>query len=120
MQLLCGGIIRQARFAGLPSERKMRARLGGYWRLLLYLMGPRVRRRRRPVGWTGCGTGSSGPTNINIPSAGVPLKLTPTHRAFLARIVEEGAMPAIHGVVRWRACDLIMRLHEEFGILGLG
>ena len=24
--------------------------------------------------------------------------------------------PAIHGVVRWRACDLIMRLHEEFGI----
>jgi len=25
-------------------------------------------------------------------------------------------MPAIHGVVRWRACDLIMRLYEEFGI----
>jgi len=22
--------------------------------------------------------------------------------------------PAIHGVVRWRACDLIMRLYEEF------
>jgi hypothetical protein len=31
-----------------------------------------------------------------------------------ARIVEEGPIPAIHGVVRWRACDLIMRLHEEF------
>jgi hypothetical protein len=30
--------------------------------------------------------------------------------------VEEGPIPAIHGVVRWRACDLIMRLHEEFGI----
>ena len=25
-----------------------------------------------------------------------------------------GANPAVHGVVRWRACDLIMRLHEEF------
>jgi hypothetical protein len=25
-------------------------------------------------------------------------------------------MPAVHGVVRWRACDLIMRLHEEFGL----
>ena len=25
-------------------------------------------------------------------------------------------MPAIDGVVRWRACDLIMRLHEEFGL----
>ena len=27
-----------------------------------------------------------------------------------------GPDPAVHGVVRWRACDLIMRLHEEFGI----
>jgi hypothetical protein len=35
---------------------------------------------------------------------------------FLARIVEEGPTLAVHGVVRWRACDLIMRLHEEFGI----
>jgi hypothetical protein len=30
--------------------------------------------------------------------------------------VEEGPIPAVHGVVRWRACDLIVRLHEEFGI----
>ena len=29
--------------------------------------------------------------------------------------MEEGPIPAIHGVVRWRACDLIMRLYEEFG-----
>ena len=53
---------------------------------------------------------------INIPSPGVPPKLGATHRAFLARMVEEGPTPAIHGVVRWRACDLIMRLHEEFGL----
>ena len=52
---------------------------------------------------------------INIPSPGVPPKLG-KHRAFLARLVEEGPIPAVHGVVRWRACDLIMRLHEEFGI----
>lgn len=53
---------------------------------------------------------------INIPSPGVPPKLDDEHRAFLARIVDEGPIPAIHGVVRWRACDLIMRLHEEFGL----
>jgi transposase len=53
---------------------------------------------------------------INIPSPGVPPKLDASQRAFLTRIVEEGPIPAIHGVVRWRACDLIMRLHEEFGI----
>ena len=53
---------------------------------------------------------------INIPSPGVSPKLDATHRAFLARIVEGGPIPAAHGVVRWRACDLIMRLHEEFGL----
>jgi transposase len=53
---------------------------------------------------------------INLPSPGVPPKLDDTHRAFLARIVKEGPIPAIHGVVRWRACDLIMRLYEEFAL----
>src|SRR5438034_2341923 len=52
---------------------------------------------------------------INIPSPGMPPKLNAIHKTFLARIVEEGPIAAIHGVVRWRACDLIMRLHEEFG-----
>jgi hypothetical protein len=32
----------------------------------------------------------------------------------MARLVEEGPIPAVDGVVRWRACDLIMRLYEEF------
>src|SRR5258705_12296896 len=53
---------------------------------------------------------------INIPSPGMPPKLNAIHTAFLARIVEEGPIPAIHGVVRWRACDLIMRMHEEVGV----
>src|SRR5256886_1623729 len=53
---------------------------------------------------------------INIPSPGMPPKLNAIHKAFLARIVEEGPIAAIHGVVRWRACDLIMRVHEEFGL----
>ena len=53
---------------------------------------------------------------INIPSPGAPPKLGKKHRSFLVRLVEEGPIPAVHGVVRWRACDLIMRLHEEFGL----
>ena len=53
---------------------------------------------------------------INVPAPGAPAKLNKEHRAFLARIVDEGPIPAVHGVVRWRACDLIMRLHDEFGI----
>ena len=53
---------------------------------------------------------------VNIASPGVPPKLGKKHRAFLARLVEEGPIPAVDGVVRWRACDLIMRLHEEFGL----
>lgn len=53
---------------------------------------------------------------INLPSPGAPGKLDETHKAFLVRMVEDGPIPAIHGVVRWRACDLIMQLHEEFGL----
>jgi transposase len=53
---------------------------------------------------------------INRPSPGAPGKLDNEHKAYLARLVEEGPIPAIHGVVRWRACDLIMQMHEKFGI----
>jgi transposase len=53
---------------------------------------------------------------VNKPSPGAPGKLTDEHKAYLARLIEEGPTPAIHGVVRWRACDLIMQLHEKFGI----
>jgi transposase len=53
---------------------------------------------------------------VNKSSPGGPSKLSDEHKAFLTRLVEDGPLPAIHGVVRWRACDLIMRLYEEFGI----
>src|SRR5918995_4257463 len=49
-------------------------------------------------------------------SPGAPGKLTDEHKGFLAQLVEEGPIPASHGVVRWRACGLIMQLHEKFGI----
>ncbi len=58
--------------------------------------------------------GSEGLVDRKPPGA-VP-KLTPEHRTALARIVEDGPIPAVHGVVRWRIKDLVVWLHEEFGL----
>jgi transposase len=41
-------------------------------------------------------------------------KLTNTHRAALATQLDEGPIPAIHGVVRWRLVDLMQGLWQEF------
>ena len=53
---------------------------------------------------------------INRTPPGQPSKLTDTHRAALQAIIEQGPIPAIHGVVRWRLVDLIAWLWEEFRI----
>ena len=53
---------------------------------------------------------------VNKPSPGAPGKLTDEHKAYLARLIEEGPIPAIHGVVRWRLIDLIQWIWEEFRI----
>src|SRR3954453_16332979 len=51
---------------------------------------------------------------INRKPPGQPSKLTDTQRAALQAIVEQGPIPATHGVVRWRLVDLIAWLWEEF------
>lgn len=43
-------------------------------------------------------------------------KLDDAQRQALARIVEDGPIPAIDGVVRWRRKDLAHWIFEEFGI----
>ncbi len=53
---------------------------------------------------------------INIKAPGSPSKLNGDQRRALAKIVESGTIPAIHGVVRWRRKDLVQWIHEEFGI----
>lgn len=50
---------------------------------------------------------------INKSSPGAPGKLSKEHKAFLARLVEEGPIPAVDGVVRWRVCDLIPTASES-------
>jgi len=43
-------------------------------------------------------------------------RLTADHRAALARMVEDGPIPAVHGVVRWRLVDLCQWVFEEFKV----
>jgi len=53
---------------------------------------------------------------INGKAPGNRPKLTEEQRQALARMVESGPIPAIHGVVRWRRKDLARWLLEEFRI----
>lgn len=43
-------------------------------------------------------------------------KLDGAQRLTLARLVDDGPIPAVHGVVRWRLRDLAQWIFEEFGI----
>ena len=53
---------------------------------------------------------------IDGTATGKPSKLNEGHRQALARIVESGPIPAIHGVVRWRRKDLALWISQEFRI----
>jgi transposase len=53
---------------------------------------------------------------INRKPPGQPSRLTDAHRAALLARLDEGPIPAIHGVVRWRLVDLIAWVWEEFRI----
>lgn len=53
---------------------------------------------------------------INKKAPGQPPKLKAVHRRALARMIEEGPIPAVHGVVRWRLVDLVQWVWEEFKI----
>jgi transposase len=43
---------------------------------------------------------------LNGKSPGQPSKLNDTQRQAVARMIESGPIPAVHGVVRWRLIDL--------------
>ena len=57
-----------------------------------------------------------GPAGWSTASPRATAILTDAHRAALQAIVDQGPIPAIHGVVRWRLIDLIAWLWEEFRI----
>ena len=53
---------------------------------------------------------------INGKAPGNQSRLNDEHRLALAKIVENGPIPAIHGVVRWRRKDLVQWISEEYRI----
>ena len=53
---------------------------------------------------------------VNRKAPGPAYKLSEEQRAALAAVVESGPDPAIHGVLRWRRCDLAAWLRDRFGI----
>ena len=58
-----------------------------------------------------------GPDGLrNGKSPGQPCKLNDAQRLAVARMIESGPIPAVHGVVRWRLIDLAQWIFEEFRI----
>ena len=51
---------------------------------------------------------------LNGKSPGQPSKLNDVQRQAIARMIESGPIPAIHGVVRWRLIDLCQWIWDEF------
>lgn len=54
---------------------------------------------------------------IDRKAPGRPSRLSDTHRAALAAVIESGPIPAVHGVVRWRIIDLCQWLWDEFQVV---
>jgi len=60
---------------------------------------------------------AGGPVGLlNGKAPGQPSKLNDAQRHAIARMIESGPIPAIHGVVRWRLIDLAQWIFEEFRI----
>ncbi len=60
------------------------------------------------------GEGPAGLVDGKAP--GAPPKLNQAQRQAVARMVESGPLPAVHGVVRWRLIDLAQWVWDEFAI----
>jgi len=60
---------------------------------------------------------ASGPDGlVDGKSTGTPPRLDAAQREALAGVVEAGPIPYLDGVVRWRLCDLVAWVHDEFNV----
>ena len=53
---------------------------------------------------------------IDKKAPGSAKKISDAQREELRKLIEDGPTPAIHGVVRWRLCDLCQWLSDEHGV----
>ncbi len=53
---------------------------------------------------------------VNGKAPGKTPRLDPSQRRELVQVVEDGPIPAIHGVVRWRLCDQVQWIQETHRI----
>ena len=53
---------------------------------------------------------------IDRKGGGTPAILTDEHRRALATAIEDGPIPAVHGVVRWRLVDLCQWLWDGYAV----
>ena len=53
---------------------------------------------------------------LDVKPPGQPSKLNDGQRQAIARMIESGPTPAVHGVVRWRLIDLAQWIFEEYRI----
>jgi transposase len=61
---------------------------------------------------------AEGPSGlIDRKAPGQAPKLNAAQKRALAQMIEDGPIPAVHGVVRWRLCDLTAWIWEEFKIV---
>ena len=60
---------------------------------------------------------ADGPSGLlDRKAPGQPALLDEGHRRALAKLIEAGPIPAVHGIVRWRLVDLAQWVWEEFRI----
>src|SRR3977135_2842098 len=85
------------------ATRSEAARIGG-WRLQISLAWVLPFNARGPDGL------------LDGKAPGRPSKLKDAQPQAIARVIESGPIPAVHGVVRWRLIDLAQWIFEEFRI----
>jgi transposase len=60
---------------------------------------------------------ADGPAGLlNGKAPGQTPRLDAAQRQELVQVIEDGPIPAVHGVVRWRLCDLAQWVHERHRI----